>query len=313
MSGERGGTLSGGSLQCSSTATAPTAYVAASPRKASRAARSCVARSDRCRRDGPLSIAFLGPRSSSRPGTPIGSPRFGLELRPVPADAPALARRREALRASTTGTRSATDHSTADDSLGVFHLVTLGTWVVFVGALGRPTSPHPELAEGRDLLGARVAARSSSGRALARSYCRQPAVRTCRTASIVGAGDVGQLVARKIQQHPEYGISLVGFVDDEPRAAPREVSTTSRCSAGSSDLAQLVSEHAIERVIVAFSGETPTRETMAARARRSSDQDVMSTSCRGSSSSSGPRRHPLDRGAAAARPAAGQAAPVSSR
>jgi saccharopine dehydrogenase-like NADP-dependent oxidoreductase len=32
---------------------------------------------------------------------------------------------------------------------------------------------------------------------------------------VVGAGDIGQLVARKLLQHPEYGINLVGFVDDE--------------------------------------------------------------------------------------------------
>ena len=34
---------------------------------------------------------------------------------------------------------------------------------------------------------------------------------------ILGAGDVGQLIARKLRQHPEYGINLVGFVDAQPR------------------------------------------------------------------------------------------------
>ncbi len=38
---------------------------------------------------------------------------------------------------------------------------------------------------------------------------------------IVGAGDVGQLIARKLQQHPEYAIRLVGFVDDSPDAPSR--------------------------------------------------------------------------------------------
>ena len=36
-------------------------------------------------------------------------------------------------------------------------------------------------------------------------------------AVIVGAGDVGQLVARKLLRHPEYGIKLVGFVDAPPK------------------------------------------------------------------------------------------------
>ena len=53
------------------------------------------------------------------------------------------------------------------------------------------------------------------------SCARCPA--TCRTAIIVGAGHVGQLVARKIQQHPEYGIKLVGFVDENPRARRAEI------------------------------------------------------------------------------------------
>ncbi len=34
---------------------------------------------------------------------------------------------------------------------------------------------------------------------------------------IVGAGEVGQLVARKLLRHPEYGIELVGFVDMPPK------------------------------------------------------------------------------------------------
>ncbi len=60
---------------------------------------------------------------------------------------------------------------------------------------------------------------------------------------------------RKIEAHPEYGLELVGFVDDErgPRA----------CSAAPSDLAALVDTLEIDWVILAFS-ERP------ARARRSS-------------------------------------------
>ena len=38
-----------------------------------------------------------------------------------------------------------------------------------------------------------------------------------QNAVIVGAGDVGQLIGRKLLQHPEYGINLIGFVDAEPK------------------------------------------------------------------------------------------------
>ena len=35
---------------------------------------------------------------------------------------------------------------------------------------------------------------------------------------IVGAGTTGRLVERKLAAHPEYGLEVVGFVDDDPRA-----------------------------------------------------------------------------------------------
>jgi hypothetical protein len=41
----------------------------------------------------------------------------------------------------------------------------------------------------------------------------------------VGAGDVGQLAARKLQHHPEYGLRLEGLVDDRPRSR-RRISTS---------------------------------------------------------------------------------------
>ena len=53
-------------------------------------------------------------------------------------------------------------------------------------------------------------------RTIARAICRRSPLYLQNTL-IVGAGDVGQLVARKILQHPEYGINLVGFVDSRPK------------------------------------------------------------------------------------------------
>ena len=56
------------------------------------------------------------------------------------------------------------------------------------------------------------------GPAVARALCRRSSSYFQNTI-IVGAGDVGQLVARKLLQHPEYGINLVGFVDTQPAAS----------------------------------------------------------------------------------------------
>jgi exopolysaccharide biosynthesis polyprenyl glycosylphosphotransferase len=68
---------------------------------------------------------------------------------------------------------------------------------------------------------------------------------------IVGAGDVGQLVGRKVLQHPEYGINLVGFVDDEqPELRPE---LKGAVLLGPLDwLSAVVEAFEIDRVVVAF-------------------------------------------------------------
>jgi exopolysaccharide biosynthesis polyprenyl glycosylphosphotransferase len=53
------------------------------------------------------------------------------------------------------------------------------------------------------------------GRAAARAFARHQALFVQR-AVVVGVGDVGQLVARKLLRHPEYGVDLVGFVSEPP-------------------------------------------------------------------------------------------------
>ena len=161
------------------------------------------------------------------------------------------------------------DHSTADETLGVISLVTLGTWVVFVGSWATKLA-QPEL----DRL---VSFWMFSlllvitGRGVARAIVRKlPAY--SQSAVVVGAGHVGQLVARKIQQHPEYGIDLVGFVDDNPRERRTDISDLPVLG-GVTDLPELVSTRGVERVIVAFSGEADTRTMALVRSLR--DRDVM--------------------------------------
>ena len=60
----------------------------------------------------------------------------------------------------------------------------------------------------------------TAGRALARGLARRHLAYVQNTI-IVGAGDVGQLVAKKLRQHPEYGLNLVGFVDGHIREGSR--------------------------------------------------------------------------------------------
>jgi undecaprenyl-phosphate galactose phosphotransferase len=145
-----------------------------------------------------------------------------------------------------------TDHSTLDDALRVFHLVTIGAWLLYLGARLSGLA-DPELAKVATFWILSLVF-VVAGRGLARAYCRrQPAY--VQNALIVGAGEVGQLVARKLEQHGEYGIRLVGFVDDDPLPLRSDLART-RVLGGAADVARLVEEHAVERIIVAFSNDS---------------------------------------------------------
>jgi exopolysaccharide biosynthesis polyprenyl glycosylphosphotransferase len=67
-------------------------------------------------------------------------------------------------------------------------------------------------------------------------------------------------VGRKLLQHPEYGLNLVGFVDDEPKELRSDLAHVAMLG-GPDRLAELVSLLDIERVVVAFSG-APERKTL---------------------------------------------------
>jgi exopolysaccharide biosynthesis polyprenyl glycosylphosphotransferase len=145
------------------------------------------------------------------------------------------------------------DHSTADEVFGVVNLVTVGTWVVFAAALitGHSGAAAPVITFWITAIIAIVGAR-----ALVRAFARADDAYLQR-ALILGAGDVGQLVARKIAQHPEYAIELVGFVDDDPRQARTDVKID--ILGGVDALPRLVEEHDVDRVIVAFRSEPDAR------------------------------------------------------
>ena len=145
-----------------------------------------------------------------------------------------------------------TDHSTADDLVGVFHLVTIGAWMIFVvGVLTSVADPKlPKIV----VFWLAAVTLVTSGRAVARAICRRR-IAYLQNTVIVGAGDVGQLVARKFLQHPEYGINLVGFVDNEPRERRSDLEHLTLL--GTPDrLPTIVRLFDIERVVIAFSRDS---------------------------------------------------------
>jgi exopolysaccharide biosynthesis polyprenyl glycosylphosphotransferase len=144
-----------------------------------------------------------------------------------------------------------TDHWTVDDVVGVVHLVTLGTWIVFLGSWATGAA-SPDIARlGTFWLFA--VALLTVGRGVARGACRRSTT-YCQNTIVVGAGDVGQLVARKALKHPEYGLNIVGFVDAQPRERRSDVGNLTVLGTPDS-LAELIDEHHVERVIIAFSND----------------------------------------------------------
>jgi exopolysaccharide biosynthesis polyprenyl glycosylphosphotransferase len=140
-------------------------------------------------------------------------------------------------------------HSTADEVVHVFHLITVGAWSIFLAAwLFGLTRPSEEklivfwLTGFLAIVAARVLARS-----LAR---RHPAY--VQNTLIVGAGDVGQLIARKLRQHPEYRIKLIGFMDSAPKAMRDDIGEVCVFS-DADDVISAVRSSEIDRVVIAFS------------------------------------------------------------
>ena len=145
-----------------------------------------------------------------------------------------------------------TDHSTTDDIVGVFHLVTIGTWLVFVGAqvTGLADPDFTKLVVFWGLATTFVPA----FRLAARAYSRRSLTYQQNTV-IVGDGDVGQLIAHKLLQHPEYAINLVGLVDPEPKEWRDDIASVPLL--GSPErLPAIVRAFDIERVIVAFPSQS---------------------------------------------------------
>jgi exopolysaccharide biosynthesis polyprenyl glycosylphosphotransferase len=145
-----------------------------------------------------------------------------------------------------------TDHSTADDVVGVFHMLTVGSWllVATVWLTGVADPNFRKLV----LFWALAITLVGFGRAAARTFCRRQ-IAYLQNAVIVGAGEVGQQIASKLLQHPEYGINLVGFVDAEPRERRDDLEHLTLLGAPER-LPGIVRLLDVERVIVAFSNES---------------------------------------------------------
>jgi exopolysaccharide biosynthesis polyprenyl glycosylphosphotransferase len=146
------------------------------------------------------------------------------------------------------GDESRTDCTTADDVIPVFHMVTVGVWLLFVGAWVTGLA-MPSFAKVMAFWALAIIL-ISLGRASARAFCRRRASYLQNTL-IVGAGDVGLVIARKLIKHSEYGLKLIGFVDASAKALPEDLAHLPVLGR-SEDLPTLVRSLDVERVVIAF-------------------------------------------------------------
>jgi exopolysaccharide biosynthesis polyprenyl glycosylphosphotransferase len=132
------------------------------------------------------------------------------------------------------------------------HLVTVGAWLFFIGCwITEISYPRPGKLIAFWLIATLLI---TACRAVARTLCQRSRAYVQNTV-IVGGGDVGQLVARKLQQHQEYGIRLVGLVDSDPKKRRADLPDL-QLLGDLRRLPEIVSDLDIERVVIAFSNES---------------------------------------------------------
>jgi exopolysaccharide biosynthesis polyprenyl glycosylphosphotransferase len=163
----------------------------------------------------------------------------------------------------------APDHSTVDEIVPLVALLSGGAWICAVVILvvdGDP--PLSSIA----VFWAAAIPLVVGGRSLARAVARTSHSSRQR-AVIVGAGDIGQLVARKLMQHPEYRIEVVGFADDNPKHMRGEMAGVPVLGSPS-ELPQLVAAYALNRAIFAFTSDAHGSFIDAIRALDGADVEI---------------------------------------
>ena len=147
--------------------------------------------------------------------------------------------------------RVGADNATLDEIWPIFHCVTVATWLVFV---------LTQLSPIRDLHGGHMAGfwvvaivAVPIYRSVVRAGLRSRTTLK-QNAVIVGAGLVGQEIARKVMRQPNYGLDLVGFVDADPLPLHQEL-TDVPVLGSTDDLAQILEEHHVEHVVLAFTAD----------------------------------------------------------
>ncbi len=140
---------------------------------------------------------------------------------------------------------------TADDVPGVVLLVSVTAWLGLLAVHATGVADPALMVAGA--FWALAIVYLVAARAVARSIMRRGFVPRERTL-IVGAGRVGSEIARKLTRRSEYGLEVVGFLDDDPLHDPLRPAEAGPPQLGrTSEIEDVVRTHGVERVIFAFS------------------------------------------------------------
>lgn len=147
------------------------------------------------------------------------------------------------------------DHSTADDATAILGGVTFAVW--FFVVLSVLTGHQVDLLLCVTLWALALPA-VTMARVVARTAGRRQTTYLQNTI-ILGGGPIGERVGRKILQHREYGLNLVGYVDEKRGATWHEQIAYLGGRATLEDRVRLLD---VERVVVAFPPEVQSQGTV---------------------------------------------------
>ena len=162
------------------------------------------------------------------------------------------------------------EHSTLEEAVPIFNLLTAGTWlvVVAISLVGSEEVPLGEVV----VFWAAAFVFLIVGRVASRGITRRFAGLQQNTI-IVGAGDVGQLVGRKLLHHPEFGIKVIGFVDADPKQMRADLADVPILGPPD-DILDIVRRHDVQRAVVAFSNDRHERVVDLVRSLRALDVQI---------------------------------------
>ncbi len=160
-------------------------------------------------------------------------------------------------------------HGTVDDLLGIVKVVTIVSWFVLLGSwVSGAARPYPPKLFAFWAFAILLVVGS---RAAARAICRHLPAYVQNTV-LVGAGDVGALLVQKFRDRPEYGVRVVGFVDDE--GSDERLGDHVPYLGSTERLPDLVRRLEVERVVVGFPSLPRSRVVALVRELRGLDVQV---------------------------------------